>query len=126
MRICFSFQTRAFGGRPEQGLAARVVRDLTGTLEGDNHEVYMDNFFSSVALFEERLQKSVLCCGTLRTNRKGCPEVLKGKKVVRKHGESNAYNITMGTILLSCLLRTRSGTCHDIMLLYLLRLQYYF
>ena len=65
-----------------------MVRDLTATLEGDNHEVYMDNFFSSVNLFEERLQKSVLCCGTLRTNRKGCPEVLKGKKVVRKQGET--------------------------------------
>ena len=84
----FQVYTGREGGRPEQGLAARVVRDLTTTLEGDNHEVYMDNFFSSVNLFEERLKKSVLCCGTLRTNRKGCPEVLKGKKVVRKQGET--------------------------------------
>ena len=76
------------GGRLEQGLAARVVRDLTGTLEEDNHEVYMDNFLSSVNPFEERLKKNVLCCGTLRTNRKGCPEVLKGKEVVRKQGET--------------------------------------
>ena len=69
------------GVRPEQGLAARVVRDLTRAVEGKNHEVYMDNYFSSVVLFEERFQKDVLCCGTLRTNRKGCPEKLKKKKV---------------------------------------------
>ena len=84
----FQVYTGREGVRPEQGLAARVVRDLTRAVEGKNHEVYMDNYFSSVVLFEERLQKDVLCCGTLRTNRKGCPEKLKKKKVVTKQGES--------------------------------------
>ena len=37
----FQVYTGREGGRPEQGLAARVVRDLTGTLEGVNHEVYI-------------------------------------------------------------------------------------
>ena len=39
----------------------------------------MDNLISTIDLFEERLQKSVLCCGTLRMNRNGCSEALKGK-----------------------------------------------
>ena len=84
----FQVYTGREGVRPEQGLAARVVRGLTRAVEGKNHEVYMDNYFSSVVLFEERLQKDVLCCGTLRTNRMGCPEKLKKKKVVTKQGES--------------------------------------
>lgn len=33
--------------RPEEGLGARVVKDLSRKLIGKSHVIYMDNFFSS-------------------------------------------------------------------------------
>ena len=85
----FQVYTGREGGRPEQGLVARVVRDLTTALEGDNHKVCMDNFFSSFNLFEERLQKSVLCCRNQPNEPKGLPRSTKRKDVrLRQEDES--------------------------------------
>lgn len=39
---------------PERNLARRVVRDLTTTVEGNNHHLYMDNFYCDPHLFLER------------------------------------------------------------------------
>jgi hypothetical protein len=41
---------RVAGGKPEEGLGSRVIKDLSRKLEGKNHVVYMDNF-----LFEFRI-----------------------------------------------------------------------
>ncbi|EDV18451.1 uncharacterized protein TRIADDRAFT_63031, partial [Trichoplax adhaerens] len=84
---------------PERGLGARVVRDLTWDLEGRNHNVYMDNFFSSTGLFLERRKKGVMCCGTTRQNRIGWPRGLRGKKVVRRRGQSKS--LQCGSLLAS-------------------------
>ena len=40
--------------------------------------MYCDNFFSSPILFDELLQSKLYACGTIRQNRKGFPEDLKG------------------------------------------------
>ena len=40
--------------------------------------MYCDNFFSSPKLFDELLQRKLYACGTIRQNRKGFPEDLKG------------------------------------------------
>ena len=37
----------------EIGLGSRVVKDLTVPLQGKQHEIFMDNFFSSPQLFED-------------------------------------------------------------------------
>jgi hypothetical protein len=34
------------------------------------HKLYVDNFFSSLALFDDLHTKTVNCCGTIRPNRK--------------------------------------------------------
>lgn len=53
---CHEFQIytrKVEGGIPEEGLGARVVKDLTRkiTLKGDH--IYMDKFFSSPKLFRD-------------------------------------------------------------------------
>ena len=71
--------------RPEKGLAARVVVDLTNEIQGKNHIVYMDNYFSSYALFKELKGKQIFACGTVNPTRKDFPKLQSDK--VLKRGE---------------------------------------
>ena len=57
-----------------------MVRTLTRPLVGKHHHIFMDNFFTSPALFMDLLQDGIYACGTVRTNRRGFPQDLKGKK----------------------------------------------
>jgi hypothetical protein len=58
----------------------RVVTSLCEPLYGVGHIVYMDNFFSSPALFQELANNQVGACGTLRTVRQGVPNFIKNAK----------------------------------------------
>jgi hypothetical protein len=53
-----------------------TVKQLTKMLEGRGHELYMDNFFSSLNLFNYLAEQKVSCCGTVRPNRTGMPQKL--------------------------------------------------
>ena len=52
------------------GLGDKVVYKMTKNLAEKYHEVYVDNFFTSVPLMEYLFSHQTLCCGTLRTNKK--------------------------------------------------------
>ena len=52
--VCYtSVYTGRHDGNPEQGLRYCVAYNLTRTLVGKNHHVFVDNFFNSVALAED-------------------------------------------------------------------------
>jgi len=69
----------------ERGLAHRVVTDLVVThFANKNHIVYMDNFFTSLPLFDELLQHGIMACGTYRTNCAGLPSDLTAKDTVKQ------------------------------------------
>ncbi|XP_033760410.1 piggyBac transposable element-derived protein 1-like [Pecten maximus] len=51
-----------------------------------NHHLYMDNFFSSPALFTRLLQDGIYACGTVRATRQGYPKELQ-KGCVKKKGD---------------------------------------
>src|SRR5215469_7376364 len=49
--VCeFEIYTGRKGNKPEKGLGARVVTDLSRCLEGKYYQIYADNFFSSFDL----------------------------------------------------------------------------
>ena len=50
------------------------------------HEVYIDNFFTSVPLMEYFFSHSILCCRALRTSKKYLPKILS-KDSDLKRGE---------------------------------------
>jgi len=50
-----------------------VVTTLTRELVGKNYSLYMDNFFSSIHLFQRLLDDNIYATGTLRSNRKMFP-----------------------------------------------------
>lgn len=41
---------------------------------GRGYNLYVDNYYTSPALFEELYKKNIRCCGTIRTNRAGYPK----------------------------------------------------
>jgi hypothetical protein len=47
------------------------VTRLTASSENLGHKPYRDNFFSPLALFEDLHTKTINCCGTISSNRKG-------------------------------------------------------
>lgn len=69
----------------ERGLAHRVVTDLIlPRFAHKNYIVFMDNFFTSIALFDELQKNGVQACGTYRTNRTGFPRDLTTKQNLKQ------------------------------------------
>jgi len=64
-----------------------TVTELTRKVEGCGHKLYMDNFFSSPALFDDLAKKQIYCCGTVRANRRGMPQHLAPKTTKLKRGD---------------------------------------
>lgn len=54
-----------------KGLAYSIVIKLLEGLEERGHHVYMDNWYTSTALFDELSARGFGACGTIRSNRKG-------------------------------------------------------
>ena len=55
----------------------RIVMDICDPILDKGRHVYMDNFFSSPALYTELAERQTGACGTLRTNRTGVPQAVK-------------------------------------------------
>lgn len=76
--------------KTETGLGRRVVESLTERLNGKNHYVYFDNYFSSIPLLLSLSQNGLYGCGTMNSNRKGFPTQFlpKLKKGLKNRGDS--------------------------------------
>ena len=88
----------------EIGLGARVVKDLTQKIADKHHHIFCDNFFTSVKLFQELHEVGVYATGTLRADRRGFPDDLKGcvKKGFKERGECNIRRSRINTNLSVC------------------------
>jgi hypothetical protein len=53
-------------------------------LVGKGHIVTIDNFFTSVPLFLDLLDKGIMATGTLRGNRKYVPKKMYANKITKK------------------------------------------
>ena len=96
---CHEFQIytgKVEGVRTEEGLGSRVIKDLSRHLVGKNHVIYMDNFFSNPALFESLLAEGIYCSGTVRINRRGMPEAIKGVKLKEK---GDTFTVQKGNLV---------------------------
>ena len=85
----------------ERGLGARVVKDLSRELVGKNYHIFCDNFFTSVALFDQLHQEGVYATGTMRCDRRGFPADLKGvaKSGFATRGECESRHCTLNKSL---------------------------
>ena len=64
----------------EHGLAHDVVMKLVEPFAFQEYEVFVDNFYSSPALFQNLLELGIRATGTLRINRQGVPDSVKELK----------------------------------------------
>ena len=57
--------------KPVEGLGYKVVMELVKDHLYKNHHVYADNYFTSIQLASDLLDKDTYMCGTINKNRAG-------------------------------------------------------
>jgi len=72
-------------GQGEPRLAQNVVLGLLAKNEGKGHVIVMDNFFTSIPLFRDLLERKIYATGTMRANRVGLPQSLKNTKAFNRN-----------------------------------------
>lgn len=68
----------------EDTLGERVVIKLVENMHNSNNTVTFDNFFTTIKLLKMLLNIGIYACGTVRTNRKGLPSMLKSKDKLQR------------------------------------------
>lgn len=66
--------------KTENALGERVVLNLIGQNFGCGYLVAFDNYFTSINLIEKHFNQGVYAVGTVRSNRKGLPSMMKEKE----------------------------------------------
>jgi hypothetical protein len=64
----------------ETSTTFRTVMELLNPLQGLHHHVHMDNYYTSIPLFDELSTRQIWSTGTIRTNRKGLDKAVTIKK----------------------------------------------
>ena len=89
----FNVYTGATAER-ETALGEKVVLTLSESVKGKHHQLFFDNYFTSISLLEKLLAQGTYGCGTIRSNRKNFPseitneakKFLRGESVFRQCG----------------------------------------
>ena len=72
----------------QRDLGRKVVLSVFQLYLDKGFYAFMDNYYTSVALFEELEDRKTLACGTVRSNRVGLPKEICGLKEKLERGES--------------------------------------
>ena len=80
------------GDKSEHGLAYRVVMSMVNDFLESGRVVYVDNFYTSPALFEDLYHQGMYASGTCRTNRKHFPGYKLDEKVKNKGDAAFLYH----------------------------------
>jgi hypothetical protein len=78
--------------KKEMGATHFMVRNLLQPLSGKNHIAHMDNWFTSIPLFNDLANMGIWSCGTVRVNRSGLC-----KQVTMKKSEESVLKKNPGT-----------------------------
>ena len=82
----FNVYTGATEGR-EMALGEKVVLTLSDSIKGQNHQLFFDNYFTSINLMTKLLENGTYACGTIRTNRKQYPSEISEEAKKCSRGE---------------------------------------
>ena len=80
--------TGAMAGGRETALGEKVVLKLSDSIKGRHHQLYFDNYFTSVNLLSKLPENGTYACGTIRTNRKQYPAEISEEAKRLSRGES--------------------------------------
>jgi len=56
-------------------------------VEGLGYKIFMDNYFTSPALFDDPFQRKINACETVRHDRRGMPQDIEPKSLKMKRGD---------------------------------------
>ena len=79
------------GYNSPQNVLQNVVTELVDHWKGQHRWLFFDNLYTSPALCDALLEKSIRSCGTCRMNRKGLPANLKRQGRQLRKGELKAW-----------------------------------
>ena len=65
----------------------RTVLQVIRRVEGLGHKIFMDNYFTSPALFDDLFQRIINACGTVRHDGRGIPRDIGPKSLKMKRGD---------------------------------------
>ena len=74
-------------GEREGALGESVVLKLSQAISGRYHQLYFDNYFTSIPLLAKLLDHDTYACGTIRTNRKQYPKDISEEAKRLRRGE---------------------------------------
>jgi len=80
----FKIYTGNVGQTTEKCLGSRVVKTLTTNLFGKFHEMYFDNYFTSLPLMHYLRMNCVYACGTVRKHRVGLPSDFENEETMSR------------------------------------------
>ncbi|XP_068714167.1 piggyBac transposable element-derived protein 4-like [Montipora foliosa] len=92
-------------GVVQKDLGKKAVTSLMEPFLGKGYYLFMDNYYTSVGLFEELEERSTLACGTVRSNRVDLPREIcnlksrQGKQLKREVCISNAHILESKSLL---------------------------
>ena len=99
---------------PNLGLGGSVVMGLAEKLPGGHHQLYFDNFFTSLRLIEALSAKNIGATGTIRANRvEDCPLTSVDKMKKTKRGTKIQFFQTCFLSSLTILSGLSHVGCHD-------------
>ena len=79
--------TGATAGLRETALGEKVVLNLSNSIKKHHHQLYFDNYFTSVNLLSKLLENGTYTCGTIHTNRKQYPAEISEEAKRLSRGE---------------------------------------
>ena len=90
------------------GLTFDTVNDLCREIRNRHHIVFTDNLYTSVPLAKFLYSKGIYLTGTLRSNKKLIPELLRRKNPKLQRGAFKMYQSTRLSNLTACIWRDTS------------------
>ena len=98
----YCYQFEIYTGKQHQvskhGATYDIVMRLMAPLLNQGYRLYIDNYYTSPILLQDLYYKKTVACGTLRSNRKGVPTVIKTTKLAK--GDHMAMTLTGGNLQL--------------------------
>ena len=82
------------------GVGSKVVQSLSSDFMDKGHDIYVDNWYTSVPLLEDLRTRNTGACGTVRNIRKGLPKEMK--KVKPKKGAKPEFWKNGDNTMLAC------------------------
>ena len=77
----FEVYTGKKGDAVQKNLGESVVKSMMEGLEGVNHKVFFNNYFTTYVLLKSLKEKEIYACGTVNNNRKDFPKFPNAKKM---------------------------------------------